>query len=171
MVDALGPVHVIGTIIVLFVVSLLVFPVVYEQWRAAAEHDERWKNALAEIPKAVEIVGLDTRLMRPWGDSAAVERFVVSARGAGHGWLEPAVAPLHLEVPLELRAIAGEIDGVKVAYVLARTRRMGSIAKSLALGPSGPIEELEELAPEDVRPALNARPALERLARRANVVA
>lgn len=161
------PLQVLGTIVVIGTASPFVWAMLARQWLDATVEDARWEKARGELEGCVEIVGLDTRLLRPWGESAAVERFVMTARGLGHGWIETAVAPLHIEVPLAIRAVAGEIDGTKVAYLVARTRRMGAVAKAIALGPASLVEEMEELGPKDVRPLFGFREGLERLARRA----
>src|SRR5581483_7212261 len=131
-----------GTIFLVALVLILALPRLVEQWAEASNEDERWRSARRELAGSVEIIGLDTRLLRPWGDSAAAERFVVPARAAGHGWVEPAIKPLHVEQPIAIRALAGELEGTKVAFVVARTRDAGTIVKRLALGPSGLVEEL-----------------------------
>ncbi len=137
--------QIVGTIVVLGCAAPFVWAKLAQQWLDATVEDSRWSKAKGELDACVEISGLDTRYLRPWGDSAAAERFVMQARALGHGWLEPSIAPLHLEAPLAIRALAGEIDGTKVAFVLARTRRMGDIANSLALGESGVEEGVPEL--------------------------
>jgi len=155
------------TLPVLLVLGAILFFRFRRQWDVARAEDEAFGMMRDEISSCVEIIGLDTRLLRPWGDSAAAERFVMEARMLGHGWLEAAVAPLHVEVPIAIRAIAGDIAGTRVAFLVARTRRMGTIAKALALGPAGLVEEIEELEADAIRPRLPLRTQLARIARRA----
>jgi hypothetical protein len=167
----LNELQVIGSLALVLTIGVILIARFQREWSRASAEDEAFALTRDDIRDCVEIAGIDTRLLRPWGDSAATERFVMSARAAGHGWLEAAVAPLHVEVPIAIRAVAGEVDRTKVAFLVARTRRMGTIAKALAHGPAGIVEEVEELGPDDVRPLLALRIQLGRLASRAKVPA
>lgn len=136
-----------------------------QRWRSAAAEDARWREAARELgPSAVEVVGLDTRLLRPWGESAAHEMFVLAARSKQQDWLEPLTEGLQEHAPEAIRALAGALDGVKVAFVSVRPRSGPLICKRAALGPAGLVVE--------AAPGSNAPPAgfvrdLEALARRA----
>jgi hypothetical protein len=150
-----------------FLVAALVFRM-REELRAAAAEDARWPEACAELgAAAVEISALDTRLIRPWGPSAANEIFVVRARGHGHGWLEPITERFQEDAPLSIRAVAGEVGGgTKVAFVIARTRARGLLGVRVALCPSGPVFEP---APTTASPPVGFVRDLEALAARARV--
>ncbi|HZU96859.1 MAG TPA: hypothetical protein VFF73_09220 [Planctomycetota bacterium] len=130
----------------------------------AGREDSRWAEARCELGKgAEEIAGLDTRLFRPWGISAAGPAFALTASRLGHEWLAPVAVRMNASVPLGIRAVAGDVAGTKVAFLVARTRRVGMIARRLALGPSGVVEEE---APASEAPPEGFVRDLEALARR-----
>ncbi len=85
------------------------------------------------------------------------------ARELGYGWLEAVVHDLQADVPLSVRAVVGEMEGTKVAFVAVRTRRLGLVSKHVALGPVCPIEEI---APESATPPLDFKRHLLELVRR-----
>jgi hypothetical protein len=161
--------QVMGTISFIGVAGLIALYFFLKQWMEASGEDAAWRSALRELgPGAIEIAGLDTRLLRPWGESAAVERFVMRARELGRGWLEAAMTDLQPEIPLSIRAVAGSIDGTEVAFVVARTRRLGLVARLVVLGPAGPVVEL---APEVAAPPPSFKQDLLEVVRRAKVPA
>jgi len=152
---------------------LVLFPILYDdfvrRWRAAGREDARWAEARRELGEAAEeICALDTRFLRPWGASTACQAFAVIARGAGHGWLEPVAARFVEATPFGMRAVAAELEGTKVAFLVIRTRRTEVVARRLAVGAAGVVEE--DAGACDAPPEGFARD-LEALARRVAVAA
>ncbi len=130
------------TLVLLALLSPIIYDDFIRRWRSAGREDARWAEARRELGDAAEeICALDTRLMRPWGASSAGPAFAVIARGAGHAWLEPVAARFTDLAPLGIRAVAAELEGTKVAFLVVRARRAGMVARRLALGPSGVVEE------------------------------
>ena len=123
----------------LFIVGVYCF---LRDWEAGRDEDRRWEATRAELGEAtVEIIALDTRAFRPFGPSAAVERFSVLASVKGHPWLGALAAPWQPSSPFSIRAVANEIGGVRVAAIVCHTHKKSFLGKLVACAPSGRVVE------------------------------
>jgi hypothetical protein len=141
-------IELLGTVVLVLVLGPFVIHRLVGELTGAAHEDRRWKEARAELgERGLHLIAFDSRFLRPWGPSTACVDFVRRAHDAGLGWLGPEVVRFHDASPTLIRAVVGDLEGVKVAWVVASTRRDGVLVRKVVAADARGLAEAAPAAP------------------------